>query len=772
MNVIRKVQKKGLFLRFMMSYILILSIPLLATLLIYKQSADIVKKDALEANLHMLDQSKYIVEKGLKEVDALYVRLSLYSGLRELFYKTKPIEGKEIVELNEIYKRLPTYGELDDFIKKFYIIFNEMKIVLNMDGVYSLSDFYGWTYKYGDMDAAEWENLFLSQSHNMDILPTANTYLYTETCPTITFLQSLPPDSFKKPLGTLMILINEDEVRKPLSSFEISGEGNVYILNNQGEIITSKNQDIRHEIPRDIFTGVSRGYSERKINGRSLLYSYITSPVHEWTFVAVMPSSAVLTKVNYIRNITFTVLVLCLLIGVVMAYFMAYRNLKPIKEFVRILSTRLTGIQEETFDEYNYLHSAISSLIDNDITLHRRLEESIPLAQTVFLQRLIKGELNSNEEIHSNMQQTGLELSGTRCNILLSRIGGYYGLLSKEALHELNVIKEFLKNIDMGSPTRVYATNIDEATIAYIIIYLHENEELCVQELERAIKELDTSLRSKYGIQITFAAGNFYQNISDIYYSFSEAKYVLEYGRAEFEGGISWYGNIDHKEWGYYYPIELEQRLINLAKAANRDEIGKILETIYKENFHDSHISNDMVKNLYNEMTGTLYKITNQLSMLDNMQACSMYDMLKKIKYNNTLQEAYEAIGNAYMYICNMLEEKKRSHNVELKEDIIKFLGENYFRQEMCLSYVASVFKLSEYYLSNFFKEQVGENFTDYVEGLRINAAADLIVKSSLSIEDIALKVGYNSSHVFRRAFKRSRGVIPTELRKSYCENP
>jgi AraC-like DNA-binding protein len=87
--------------------------------------------------------------------------------------------------------------------------------------------------------------------------------------------------------------------------------------------------------------------------------------------------------------------------------------------------------------------------------------------------------------------------------------------------------------------------------------------------------------------------------------------------------------------------------------------------------------------------------------------------------------------------------------------------------QDLGLYKVSSNFNLSEGYLSHFFKEATNENFTDYLEQIRMQHAVDLLKNTAFNISEIAEKVGYNSAQSFRRAFKRIKGVNPTTLRET-----
>lgn len=760
-------QKRRLLIRFMISYIAILSIPLIVTLYVYYQSVSIVKNDALEENLSLLEQSQYMIETSMNEVDRLSIGVGLNEGIKSLLYKNGPIEMKEIDSLFETWRSLDSYASAGNFIKRFYIVFPESDMVVSNTSVYKLSDFYDFIYKYKDMNFESWRKQFLSNYHKRDILPSSQTSLFDGSAQVLTYVQSMPIQiTTQIPLATVIILINKDEVLKPFSRINTGEEGNVYIIDGKGNLITSKNNSSIDDIPQDIKFAKVRGYSERKGNGKSMLYSYSYSKINDWTFIAVLPSDTVLQKVNYIRNTTLFALFFCLLVGIVAAYILSYKNVKPIRKVIKILSTRISGIYTEAADEYRYLQSAVSKIIEDDMALNRMLEENLPIAKAAFFQRLIRGELNNNEAIHSNMLQVQLEISGSWFNVLMVCIDGYCGLLSKETLQELNAIKAYIRNIEGNQCIKWYSIDIDEASIAFVLAYQYETSEECRNELEKAVEEKRRSFKKDYGIQLSFAAGNYYTTLSDMYYSFHEARQALKNEKTGDSGGISRQGDIKSTEWVYYYPVELEQRIINMVKAGNKEEVEKVLEIIRRENFEMNKTAYDTANNLYYEMKGSILKIIQQISMLEDSQTVDINALLNKLEHSNIGFEAYEAVKEVFIYLCDIIDGKKRSQNVSLRENIVKFIDENYMRYEMCLTHVAMRFNLSEVYLSNFFKEQMGENFSDYVERIRIETACELILNGKHSIEEIAYKVGYSSSHTFRRVFKRTKGVIPSRFKE------
>ena len=57
--------------------------------------------------------------------------------------------------------------------------------------------------------------------------------------------------------------------------------------------------------------------------------------------------------------------------------------------------------------------------------------------------------------------------------------------------------------------------------------------------------------------------------------------------------------------------------------------------------------------------------------------------------------------------------------------------------------------------------------FTQYLTGLRISRAKELLETTELRSFRIAEDVGYNDAHYFSYMFKRSTGMTPSEYRKA-----
>lgn len=97
-------------------------------------------------------------------------------------------------------------------------------------------------------------------------------------------------------------------------------------------------------------------------------------------------------------------------------------------------------------------------------------------------------------------------------------------------------------------------------------------------------------------------------------------------------------------------------------------------------------------------------------------------------------------------------------------EKIRAYINEH-LAENISLEDAAEIVKMHPVYVSKLFKTETGENFTDFVTGLRISKAKELLKSSLKTIKEVTFAVGYNDQNYFSRLFKKQIGQTPTEFR-------
>ncbi len=98
-------------------------------------------------------------------------------------------------------------------------------------------------------------------------------------------------------------------------------------------------------------------------------------------------------------------------------------------------------------------------------------------------------------------------------------------------------------------------------------------------------------------------------------------------------------------------------------------------------------------------------------------------------------------------------------------ERAIEYIKEN-FVDSISREGLASHLELNPDNLGRYFKLYTGEKINDYINRLRIEAAAKLLTATEDSIVEIAYAVGFENISTFNRAFQKIHNQTPTDYRK------
>ena len=89
------------------------------------------------------------------------------------------------------------------------------------------------------------------------------------------------------------------------------------------------------------------------------------------------------------------------------------------------------------------------------------------------------------------------------------------------------------------------------------------------------------------------------------------------------------------------------------------------------------------------------------------------------------------------------------------------------FHRSLSLPEVADTVRLSACHFSTVFTQHVGVSLRDYLKGLRLEKAQELLHNPILQIAEVAQAVGYADPNSFRQAFKAQTGLSPTLWRET-----
>jgi AraC-like DNA-binding protein/ligand-binding sensor protein len=214
------------------------------------------------------------------------------------------------------------------------------------------------------------------------------------------------------------------------------------------------------------------------------------------------------------------------------------------------------------------------------------------------------------------------------------------------------------------------------------------------------------------------------------------------------------------------YPMDKERQLLTALRRGDPDAGKTILNDILAallfsnpgEYRYIQFRAIELVVLLSRAGTGGL------ASGLDQNQLESNSSNIKRIEDAKSIEELTDVLNVMVEQMAEQIFSFQGVRHAAALRKVERFLQENYHRK-ISLKEVADMSGLSAPYFSAIFKEEMGENFSSYLNQLRVEAASRLLRETNLSLSEIAGACGFEDQSWFSKIFKSYTDLSPGKYR-------
>ncbi len=230
-----------------------------------------------------------------------------------------------------------------------------------------------------------------------------------------------------------------------------------------------------------------------------------------------------------------------------------------------------------------------------------------------------------------------------------------------------------------------------------------------------------------------------------------------------------------------------------------KDEEKENLEQIVNNKYSKVGLEKEaQLKILYDKLPKmTLDRVKSVSKMIFHISSYIVEEALLKIN-SNKFNDKILTVGslNETNLEFEKLNKMGKFKKVEVEEQNLKSIGELDFSEDVnseilenkgniilkpALDYIqkgysyaisldemASLCNISPSYFSKLFKKGIGNNFSNYINKVRIKKAKELLETSDVPIINLALDLGFEDCGYFIKVFKKIEGVTPAAYRNEY----
>lgn len=146
-----------------------------------------------------------------------------------------------------------------------------------------------------------------------------------------------------------------------------------------------------------------------------------------------------------------------------------------------------------------------------------------------------------------------------------------------------------------------------------------------------------------------------------------------------------------------------------------------------------------------------------------------IFNLLKKVD-DNQMNDAYVTSSLAYTFLMELQRFILNIESNQTLPDAIKkatvYIDENYADQ-LSLDDIVEVSGLSKYHFTRLFHATIHSTPIQYLTKVRINKSIELLKNEELTIEEIAVQVGFSNGNYFNKVFRSALGMSPGKYRKN-----
>ncbi len=494
-----------------------------------------------------------------------------------------------------------------------------------------------------------------------------------------------------------------------------------------------------------------------RLNGRRYLYLRVRSAQTGWSYAALIDSGNALAPVQTLRLIILAGTVLLLVLGFAVTYLFASRSYAPLRD----LRGKLAPSETVAGNEYDDIQDAVEAIQSANASLSSQLQSANTAVREYLVYHLLKGSFPTLEIFNEKGAVCGLRLPRDRFQVA-SLYSGRWRSLPPEGVPKMaeRLLAELPETVQA-----LWRDCTESGAVVFALCIPDEADPAIRDFLPRVLAQARELLGGPVTMGISGCSG-----IADLPQLYLQATTATDYRLIRGADNLIDYTTLAETDSRPDASFRhLREKLDALIRKGDSEQIRNFLGNIVCY-LQSSSPSIFQAKSICYDIVNTVNNSVGEICAEHGLIPASAPSVFQ-ISSFETVDELIPIVHQISENLRNLLQERNAVRPDDPAARMTGYIREHYAEADFSLQAMAEAFGMSAPNLSTIFKRSIGVTILDYATQLKIAKAKELLAGSNMTLQDIALEVGYYNSTSFLRRFKQLTGMTPGEY-KSAANTP
>lgn len=397
---------------------------------------------------------------------------------------------------------------------------------------------------------------------------------------------------------------------------------------------------------------------------------------------------------------------------------------------------------------------------ETEININLTLSDSLPFIKHSIVSGLIHNKIDESE-LERNLNLADISFDPIKSYTVSIIVPTFEETTTKRGKQSYcDDIIEFLNH-----PTNDFF-HLAVVNNTYNIIVLSAHRPGSRKEFVKLYQQLLEHLEDKENLRssLSWIVGSTTSELLEVNHSYQLAASFIE-NLFFYDSGDLYFAH--DKIGSVYNKYEQEiQSYTKLLKDLQEDNIMQFIENLYHDIKTKTGTPLDKIKSLFLQMMRMLVEEGKKRGLAPTVltQQTEEFDwvMLSKIDTLKELKDQFQKNAKSILESIDNIESNSRA-----VLDVIKYIHDNYSK-EITVNLLANHVQLTPTYLSTLFRKETGKTISEYLTEFRIEKSVGMLMEPHAKLYEIAYRSGYYDANYFTKAFKKVKGMTPSQFRRKY----